>query len=118
MNREKQKDKIIEALEEENSSLRNMVGHLQDRINTYLENIKILKKNNRNVAISIIEINRTLKVIKQAAVKATAQDILQQMWDWKDRGTPFIADIQELSDRYGVEVKNDDLRSKRVYPRL
>lgn len=108
MNREKQKDKIIEALEEENSSLRNMVGHLQDRINTYLENIKILKKNNRNVAISIIEINRTLKVIKQAAVKATAQDILQQMWDWKDRGTPFIADIQELADRYGVEVKNDD----------
>lgn len=108
MNREKQKDKIIEALEEENSSLRNMVGHLQDRINTYLENIKILKKNNRNVAISIIEINRTLKVIKQAAVKATAQDILQQMWEWKDRGTPFIADIQELADRYGVEVKNDD----------
>lgn len=108
MNREKQKDKIIEALEEENSSLRNMVGHLQDRINTYLEHIEILKKNNRNVAISIIEINRTLKVIKQAAVKATAQDILQQMWDWKDRGTPFIADIQELADRYGVEVKNDD----------
>ena len=108
MNREKQKDKIIEALEEENSSLRNMVGHLQDRNNTYLEHIEILKKNNRNVAISIIEINRTLKVIKQAAVKATAQDILQQMWDWKDRGTPFIADIQELADRYGVEVKNDD----------
>ena len=108
MNREKQKDKIIESLEEENSSLRNMVGHLQDRINTYLEQIEILKKNNRNVALAIIEINRTLKVIKQAAVKATAQDILQQMWDWKDRGTPFIADIQELADRYGVEVENDD----------
>lgn len=108
MNREKQKDKIIEILEEENSSLRNTVGHLQDRINTYLEHIEMLKKNNRNVALSIIEINRTLKVIKQAAVKATAQDILQQMWDWKDRGTPFIADIQELADRYGVEVENDD----------
>lgn len=107
MNREKQKDKIIEILEEENSSLRNMVGHLQDRINTYLEQIEILKKNNRNVALSIIEINKTLKVIKQAAVKATAQDILQQMWDWKDRGTPFIADIQELADRYGVEVETE-----------
>lgn len=107
MNREKQKDKIIEILEEENSSLRNMVGHLQGRINTYLEHIEILKKNNRNVALSIIEINRTLKVIKQAAVKATAQDILQQMWEWKDRGTPFIADIQELADRYGVEVETE-----------
>lgn len=69
MNREKQKDKIIEILEEENSSLRNMVGHLQDRINTLLEHIEILKKNNRNVALSIIEISRTVKAIKQAAVK-------------------------------------------------
>lgn len=46
-----------------------------------------------------------LKRVNEAIQKATAQDILQQMWDWKDRGTPFIADIQELADRYGVEVE-------------
>lgn len=52
--------------------------------------------------------NADLKRVNEAIQRATAQDILQQMWDWKDRGTPFIADIQELADRYGVEVKNDD----------
>lgn len=51
--------------------------------------------------------NADLKRINEAIQKATAQDVLQQMWDWKDRGTPFIADIQELADRYSVEVKND-----------
>lgn len=75
MNREKQKDKIIYDLKEENSVLRNMVGHLQDRINTSLAQIEILKKNNRNVALSITEINRTLKVIKQAAVKEFAEKL-------------------------------------------
>lgn len=79
MDKEQQKDKIIESLEEENSSLRNMVGHLQDRINTYLEHIEILKKNNRNVAISIIEINRTLKFIKQAAVKDFAEKLKESI---------------------------------------
>lgn len=49
--------------------------------------------------------NVDLKRTNEAIQKATAQDILQQMWDWKDRGTPFIADIQELADRYGVEVE-------------
>lgn len=52
--------------------------------------------------------NVDLKRTNEAIQKATAQDILQQMWDWKDRGTPFIADIEELADRYGVEVENDD----------
>ena len=52
--------------------------------------------------------NAELKRTNEAIQGATAQDILQQMWEWKDRGTPFIADIQELADRYGVEVKNDD----------
>ena len=52
--------------------------------------------------------NTDLKRTNEAIQKATAQDILQQMWDWKDRETPFIADIQELADRYGVEVKYDD----------
>lgn len=52
--------------------------------------------------------NVDLKRTNEAIQKATAQDILQQMWEWKDRGTPFIADIQELADRYGVEVGNDD----------
>lgn len=49
--------------------------------------------------------NADLKRTNEAIQKATAQDILQQMWEWKDRGTPFIADIQELADRYGVEVE-------------
>lgn len=49
--------------------------------------------------------NADLKRVNEAIQKATAQDILQQMWDWKDRGTPFIADVQELADRYGVEVE-------------
>lgn len=52
--------------------------------------------------------NADLKRTNEAIQRATAQDVLQQIWDWKDRGTPFIADIQELADRYGVEVKNDD----------
>ena len=52
--------------------------------------------------------NAELKRINEAIQRATAQDVLQQMWDWKDRGAPFIADIQELADRYGVEVENDD----------
>lgn len=52
--------------------------------------------------------NADLKRTNEAIQRATAQDILQQMWEWKDRGTPFIADIQELADRYGAEVKNDD----------
>lgn len=52
--------------------------------------------------------NVDLKRTNEAIQRATAQDVLQQMWDWKDRRTPFIADIQELADRYGVEVGNDD----------
>jgi hypothetical protein len=44
MKKEQQKDKIIYDLKEENSVLRNMVGHLQDRINTFLAQIEILKK--------------------------------------------------------------------------
>ena len=51
--------------------------------------------------------NAELKRTNEAIQRATAQDILQQMWDWKDRGTPFIADIQELADRYGVEVETE-----------
>ena len=46
--------------------------------------------------------NADLERTNEAIQKATAQDILQQMWDWRDRRTPFIADIQELADRYGV----------------
>lgn len=99
MNREKQKDKIIESLEEENSSLRNMVGHLQDRINTYLEHIEILKKNNRNVALSIIEINRTLKVIKQAEVKDFAEKLKEAIHE-RDyiQGYAEIGLIEEIDE--------------------
>lgn len=99
MNREKQKDKIIESLEEENSSLRNMVGHLQDRINTYLEHIEILKKNNRNVALSIIEINRTLKVIKQAEVKDFAKKLKEAIHE-RDyiQGYAEIGLIEEIDE--------------------
>lgn len=99
MNREKQKDKIIESLEEENSSLRNTVGHLQDRINTYLEHIEILKKNNRNVALSIIEINRTLKVIKQAEVKDFAEKLKEAIHE-RDyiQGYAEIGLIEEIDE--------------------
>lgn len=51
--------------------------------------------------------NAELKRTNEAIQRATAQDILQQMWEWKDRETPFIADIQELADRYGVEVETE-----------
>lgn len=99
MNREKQKDKIIEILEEENSSLRNTVGHLQDRINTYLEHIEMLKKNNRNVALSIIEINRTLKVIKQAEVKDFAEKLKEAIHE-RDyiQGYAEIGLIEEIDE--------------------
>ena len=49
--------------------------------------------------------NADLKRTNEAIQRATAQDILQQMWNWKDRETSLIADIQELADKYGVEVK-------------
>ena len=49
--------------------------------------------------------NADLKRTNEAIQKATAQDILQQMWDYRARETPFIADIEELADKYGVEVK-------------
>lgn len=41
MNKEQQKDKIIENLKEENGILHNKVSHLQDRINTLLYHIEI-----------------------------------------------------------------------------
>lgn len=99
MNREKQKDKIIEILEEENSSLRNMVDHLQDRINTFLAQIERLKKNNRNVALSIIEINRTLKVIKQAEVKDFAEKLKEAIHE-RDyiQGYAEIGLIEEIDE--------------------
>lgn len=99
MNREKQKDKIINDLKEENSVLRNMVGHLQDRINTFLAQIEILKKNNRNVALSITEINRTLKVIKQAAVKDLAEKLKEVIHE-RDyvRGYAEIGLIEEIDE--------------------
>ena len=52
--------------------------------------------------------NAGLRRTNEAIQRATAQDILQQLWKWKGRGTPFIVDIQDLADRYGVEVENDD----------
>lgn len=108
MNREKQKDKIIYDLKEENSVLRNMVGHLQDRINTFLAQIEIHKKNNRNVALSITEINRTLKVIKQAAVKEFAEKIknllLVTYGDHaplgKTTGENIVCNIDKLLEEY------------------
>lgn len=99
MNREKQKDKIIYDLKEENSVLRNMVGHLQDRINTFLAQIEMLKKNNRNVALSITEINRTLKVIKQAAVKEFAEKLKEVIHE-RDyvQGYAEIGLIEEINE--------------------
>lgn len=66
--------------------------------------IEALKRTIKKLQAANVDLKRTNEAIQ----RATAQDVLQQMWDWKDRRTPFIADIQELADRYGVEVKNDD----------
>ena len=99
MAKEQQKDKIIENLKEENSILQDRVSYLQDRINTYLEQIEILKKNNRNVALSIIEINRTLKVIKQAAVKDFAEKLKETIHE-RDyiQGYAEIGLIEEIDE--------------------
>ena len=99
MAKEQQKDKIIENLKEENSILQDRVSYLQDRINTYLEQIEILKKNNRNVALSIIEINRTLKVIKQAAVKDFAEKLKEAIHE-RDyiQGYAEIGLIEEIDE--------------------
>lgn len=104
MNKEQQKDKIIENLKEENGILHNKVSHLQDRINTLLYHIEILKKNNRNVAISITEINKTLKVIKQAAVKDFAEKLKEVIHErdyvqgYAEIG--LIEEIDELLEEY------------------
>lgn len=75
----------------------NHIEVLNSKVKYLKEKVELLAKQNAD-----------LKRTNEAIQRATAQDVLQQMWDWKDRGTPFIADIQELADRYGVEVKNDD----------
>lgn len=99
MNKERRKDQIIENLKEENSILHNKVSHLQDRINTLLYHIEILKKNNRNVAISITEINATLKVIKQAAVKDFAEKLKEAIHE-RDyiQGYAEIGLIEEIDE--------------------
>lgn len=99
MDKKQQKDKIIENLKEENSILHNKVSHLKDRINTLLYHIEILKKNNRNVAISITEINRTLKVIKQAAVKDFAEKLKEVIHE-RDyiQGYAEIGLIEEIDE--------------------
>lgn len=72
----------------------NHINVLNGKVKYLKERLELLGKQNAD-----------LKRTNEAIQRATAQDILQQMWDWKDRGTPFIADIQELADRYGVEVE-------------
>lgn len=48
--------------------------------------------------------NAALKRMNEAIQRATAENILQQIWDWRNCETPLIVDIKELADRYGVEV--------------
>ena len=80
------------------------IKEMDNHINVLNGKVKYLKERVELLGKQNADLERTNEAIQ----KATAQDILQQMWDWKDRETPFIADIQELADRYGVEVKNDD----------
>lgn len=86
------KANLVAAIKE----MDNHIAVLNGKVKYLKERVELLAKQNA-------ELKRTNEAIQ----RATAQDILQQMWDWKDRGTPFIADIQELADRYGVEVEND-----------
>lgn len=37
--------------------------------------------------------------------KEVAKEILQQLIEWNKRETPLIADIQELAEKYNVEVE-------------
>nr|DAP53599.1 MAG TPA: GTPase-activating protein [Caudoviricetes sp.] len=84
----------IESLKRDIKELQDENAGLNRECNDYCEEIDRLQARNAD-----------LKRVNEAIQRATAQDILQQMWDWKTRGTPFIADIQELADRYGVEVE-------------
>lgn len=84
------KANLVAAIKE----MDNHINVLNGKVKYLKERVELLGKQNAD-----------LKRTNEAIQKATAQDILQQMWDWKDRETPFIADIQELADRYGVEVE-------------
>ena len=129
MTKEQQKDKIIEIVKKaiaENSLYDydkesveviaqidgDDVDHIAEEVaeNVYDLYTSVFDNEIENLKRGIKELqtrNADLKRVNEAIQRATAQDILQQMWDWKDRGTPFIADIQELADRYGVEVETE-----------
>ena len=134
MTKEQQKDKIIEIVKKaiDDNSVTSYgeddivsidgddIDHIAEEVaenviadigldhQIYNEFAEAIYENRELQMMRLQEKNADLKRTNEAIQKATAQDILQQMWDWKDRRTPFIADIQELADRYGVEVKNDD----------
>ena len=86
------KANLVAAIKE----MDNHINVLNGKVKYLKEKVEFLGKQNAD-----------LKRTNEAIQKATAQDILQQMWDWKDRRTPFIADIQELAYRYGVEVETE-----------
>lgn len=44
----------------------------------------------------------------ELACKETAKEILQTLWNWKDRETPLICDLYDLADKYGVEIGSID----------
>ena len=77
------------------------INEMDNHINVLNGKVKYLKERLELLGKQNADLKRTNEAIQ----KATAQDILQQIWDWSDRETPLIADIQELADKYGVEVK-------------
>lgn len=88
------KANLVAAIEEMDNKIAQILEECAEAIN---ENRDLRRKCEQLQAK-----NADLKRTNEAIQKATAQDILQQI---KDRGTPFIADIQELVDKYGVEVE-------------
>jgi len=83
----------------------NVMGIAFDRLQEKYDKLKDERDEYYAQADRLQARNADLKRTNEAIQRATAKEILQQMWDWKDRGTPFIADVQELADRYGVEVE-------------
>lgn len=80
------------------------IKEMDNHINVLNSKVKYLKERVEFLGKQNADFKRTNEAIQ----KATAQDILQQIWDWRDCETPLIVDIQELANRYGVEVENDD----------
>lgn len=46
-----------------------------------------------------------IEMAREIERKETAKEILQTLWEWKDRETALSCDLYELAEKYGVEVE-------------